>query len=373
MSLEKIAEKIVKAQVKAPWMFLAVALVITLVLAPGLMNLFGNVEPSLEKVLPQDIHEVKLMNQMRTEYGADMVYILLYTTNTLADVRNYEVLRYEDLLAQKIRKNDYVLDVVSTADLVKEQNNNILPQSYDEIKNILHLDPRTPLYVKDDYSLAIMQVRTDTGAEADVVKKVIDSIDDDIASLEQYNPGLEAKITGFNAIDKATFEIIISDFILITLFSFILISLTVYFTFRSLTKGLMPMIVVMVAIIWTMGIVGYVGITITVVTMVAAAMLMGLGIDFGIHIVHNFFELRKTLNPEKSLEETMKELLRAMIGSSFTTSAGFLALLFGTLPTMKNLGIILAIGIIATLLGAVFVLPVVVYLYDRSKSKKSSS
>ena len=61
------------------------------------------------------------------------------------------------------------------------------------------------------------------------------------------------------------------------------------------------------------------------------------------------------------------ELLRAMLGASLTTSAGFLALLFGVLPAMKNLGIILALGIIFTLIGAVFLLPVVIYLSDNKK------
>jgi len=40
----------------------------------------------------------------------------------------------------------------------------------------------------------------------------------------------------------------------------------------------------------------------------------------------------------------MNELLRAMIAASLTTMAGFLALLFGVLPAMKVLGIILSIG-----------------------------
>ena len=59
-----------------------------------------------------------------------------------------------------------------------------------------------------------------------------------------------------------------------------------------------------------------------------------------------------------------------MIGASLTTMAGFLALLFGVLPAMKTLGIILAIGIFTTLIGAIFLLPVIIYLYDVSQSKK---
>jgi hypothetical protein len=101
--------------------------------------------------------------------------------------------------------------------------------------------------------------------------------------------------------------------------------------------------------------------------MVAAAMIMGLGIDFGIHMVHTYFENRKKHNSEEALEETMTELLRAMLGASLTTTAGFLALLFGVLPAMKTLAVILAMGILNTLLGAIFLLPVIVYLYDKKR------
>lgn len=167
-----------------------------------------------------------------------------------------------------------------------------------------------------------------------------------------------------------------SDFAFITMVSMALVMIVVFVTFRSIVKGFLPMIVVMTALLWTMGIVGYLGLTITVVSMVSAAMIMGLGIDFGIHVVHSFFHLKEKYGDrkgtrERALKETMQELLRAMVGASFTTISGFLALLFGVLPAMKTLGIILALGIFTTLIGAVFLLPVIVYLYDRASSNSN--
>ncbi len=67
--IEKIADKITAAQLKSPKMFIAVFIIITLLLVPGIFKLVDNVEPSLEKVLPQDIEEVKTMNDMREQFG----------------------------------------------------------------------------------------------------------------------------------------------------------------------------------------------------------------------------------------------------------------------------------------------------------------
>jgi predicted RND superfamily exporter protein len=362
--LEDIAERIVNAQTKKPYLFILGFLVLGLLIAPGILRLVGNVEPSLEKVLPQDIEEVKTMNDMRTQFGADMMYLLVYAEGPVTDVRQPEFLSYIDLLAQKIRTRDHIREVTTLADQVRSANNGVIPDSFLQTKESLRPNPLVSQYANEDYSFSVIRIRSDTGASAATIKQVVGDIETDIASLESLNPGARTEITGFNAIDKATFEVIMSDFAFITLVSMALVGVVVFITFKSFLKGMLPMVVVMNALLWTMGITGYLGLTITVVSMVAAAMIMGLGIDFGIHVVHSYFELRKTKKPTIALKETMRELLRAMMGASFTTISGFLALLFGVLPAMKTLGIILAIGIFTTLIGAVFLLPVVVYLYD---------
>lgn len=364
--IEKIAKKISTTQGKNPKLFLITFGIITLLLIPGIFNLVGNIEPSLEKVLPQNIEEVKTMNDMRSEFGADMMYILAHPVDSILDVRNPAYLNYIDLLEQRIIVHDAILKTESFAGEIKEIGGGNIPDSISEIKSY----KTSKRFVNEDYSLSIIQIKSDTGASAQKIKYVIDAINSDIDALEEINPGIEVEITGFNAIDKATFEVIVSDFGSITIVSMILVMLVVFTVFRSFAKGLMPMAVVMTSLIWTAGIAGYLNLTITVVSMVAAAMIMGLGIDFGIHVVHTYLEKRKTRNSEKALDDTLGELLRAMTGASLTTMAGFLALLFGVLPAMKTLSIILALGILNTLFGAVFLLPVIVYLYDKGQDKK---
>ncbi|MDA3836090.1 MAG: MMPL family transporter [Nanoarchaeota archaeon] len=361
--IEKAAKKISILQGEKPYLFLIIFGIITLVLIPGIFNLVGNVEPSLEKVLPQNIQEVKTMNDMRSEFGADMMYIIAYPVAPIVDARNPAYLNYINLLEQRIIHHDAILKTESLAGEVKYFGGETIPDSISEIKSF----PLSKRFVNDDYSLSIIQIKSDTGSSSERIKDTVDAIKADIEALEEINPGVSVEITGFNAIDKATFEVIISDFGSITIVSMILVMLVVFTVFRSFIKGMMPMAVVMTSLIWTAGIAGYLNLTITVVSMVSAAMIMGLGIDFGIHVVHTYFEKRKSRNPKSALSDTLGELLRAMTGASLTTMAGFLALLFGVLPAMKTLSIILALGIFNTLLGAVFLLPVIVYLYDRGK------
>jgi len=360
---EKIASIIVSYQIKFPKVFMFVFLIINLLLIPGIFNLINNVEPSLERVLPQNIDEIQTMNDMRTEFGADMIYLVLEGEDDTVDLRDLEVLRYIDILGKKILTEENVLEVQSLTTVIG------IPKTIYESKNLIAENPMSLNFINHDSSISIITVRTNTGSSAKAINKIIEEINDDILSVEEYNPNIKTTITGFSAIDRATFNIIIDDFIKITVVSMIGIAIIVLLTFKSLIKGMLPMVIVMNALIWTMGIVGYLGLTITVVSMVSAAMIMGLGIDFGIHQVHSYFEERKKNNPKKSLNNVMEELLRAMFGASLTTIAGFLALLFGVLPAMKTLGIILAIGIFSTLIGAIFLLPVLIYYLDSRGEK----
>src|SRR3989338_5407019 len=337
--LEEFAEKIAKLQVKYPQAVLLVILSITLLLIPGILKV--KIEPSLEKVLPEDLPVIKTMNDMRTQFGADMVYVVL-EPDYAADIREPKILKYIDALQGKLIKNENIL----------------------EVQSILIEDPRTFKFSNKDYSLTFLQLRTDTGTNANLIKKLKFDIKDDIASLEEINPGLKAHTTGFSIIDKATFDIMIFDFSFETPLAFVFIGIVVFIVFRSLLKGFIPMVVVMISMLWTTGMIGYFGIVLSSTNIVAAAMLMGLGIDFGIHILYRFYELKAKNSRENALIYTLRESIRALLAAALTTIAAFLSLLSTPLPAIKNFGIILSIGIASALAAAVVALPAVIFLYD---------
>ena len=368
--LDKIARKIAHAQKQSPWIFIVVFIVLALIIIPGILFLPANIEPSIERLMPAQEKEVSLMNEMREQFGADMLYVVLESDySSLDDVRSVNSVEYIDLLTEKIRYNEYILGTRSLSSILKQSNNGVLPRSDYEIAQLLEQDMvmmQAKDFLGEQSDRTYVEITADTGANIKIIEQVIDSIEQDVASLEVHNPGYKTKITGFGAIDKATFEVIVTDFTNITGLSFMGMVLFLFFYFnRSLKKTLLTVSLIMLSLLIMMGITGYLDLTITVMTMVAAAMIMALGISYGIHVVHGYYVLRKEYSKKNVLTHLQSDLLRALIGSSLTTSAGFLALLFGVLPAMKILGIVLAIGIVVTLLVAVFFLPALVYVTDK--------
>lgn len=81
-----------------------------------------------------------------------------------------------------------------------------------------------------------------------------------------------------------------------------------------------------------------------------AAVLVGLGVDYGIHAVVRFREARLAgAPPPAAWRETVREAGPAILTSAFTTVAGFGVLLFAHLPPLEELGVVMALGILCTL------------------------
>ena len=367
--LEDLGERIAKLQVKKPSLFFTLLILFLLATLPGITLLLGHIEPSLEKILPQQVDEVKAMNEMRSQFGADMMYILVFADGPTSDVYEPDVIKYIDVLSSRLRKNDFILSVSNIADSVKKKNMGIIPESTEEIIYLLKDDPQANMLTNERRDLTVINIRSDTGATASVVKKVVDEMTKEIENVEEFNPGLRLEITGFNSIDKATFEVIMLDFVKIMIFAFVFMLIFLFLYFKDWRNVFSSIFVIAVSVLTTLGIVGYLNITITVVTMVAAAMIMALGISYGINVIFEYYSLKKSNDKNNSLIKLNRSLLRALIGSSLTTSAGFLALLFGIIPAMKNLGIVLTIGIIITLIVSIVFLPVVIYKLDTKGEK----
>lgn len=374
--LDNLAKRIGSAQFKRPSLYITVLIIVLLFTLPGAVFLPGNIEPSIEKLMPSQTSEVKLMNEMREQFGADMVYIVLQAQGPAYDVRSSSSLEYIDILTQRVLYNEHVLQTRSLSSVITSATNDTLPSDEYVIKEILAnemISVQAKDFLDDNFQTTYIEVTTDTGANAAVIKEVLESIEQDISLVEEFNPGFSVRVTGFGTIDKATFEVIITDFKNITGLSFLAMLGFLFFYFKkSLKKTLLSVSVIMFSLLITMGLTGYLDFTITVMTMVAAAMIMALGISYGIHVVHTYYLLRTNHGKKETAVLLQQNLLRALIGSSLTTSAGFLALLFGVLPAMKILGIVLAIGIIVTLIVTVYFLPPLLLVFDRTKKKSSS-
>ncbi|MDH3353181.1 MAG: MMPL family transporter, partial [Nanoarchaeota archaeon] len=138
------------------------------------------------------------------------------------------------------------------------------------------------------------------------------------------------------------------------------------FIFGTFSSALVPIIVVTISVNWLYGTMGYVGLPISTLAGGVAAMVIGIGIDFAIHIMNKFrYERKKGFSMEKSIELAVVETGTALTATSLTTIAAFLAFLVGAMPEMGRFGILMAIGITYSLIFSLVGLPALLVLEER--------
>jgi hypothetical protein len=367
--IDNLGRTLGELEVRHPKKFLWLVLVVTILMLPGLFQL--KIEPSLEKVLPQDLDVLEQMNFMRDEFGADMIYVFHGIEGTIYDdLRRPEILKQILFLEKKYIKENNVLMINSYAQMIADYNEGYIPNDYERIIEIHNYassigDIRSTL-INDDFSIVLSEVKTNTGSNAKTIKNILN--DFNYINKNSNTLGLDIGLTGYNALDKATFDVILSDFSYTTFIAFAFVGFVVYFTFRSIVKGMIPMVAVMVSLLWTNEVVGYLGIPMTVASMGAAAMVMGLGIDFGIHLMSIFREFRdEGKEIKESIILTLEKDIKAIVGTSITTIAGFLSLWFSSLPAMADLGTILLIGIFFSMIAALLMIMPLLYFYEKNR------
>jgi len=127
------------------------------------------------------------------------------------------------------------------------------------------------------------------------------------------------------------------------------------------------------AALWTMGILGWTGKDLSVVTVLVPIFTIVMGSADGLHFVSHFLENKQNGLPNtKSLSITLSSVGRAMIMTTLTTMAGFISLTTINSQSMVQMGFFASIGIGLAAVATWFVLPVVLIESGEFKFKKTS-
>jgi uncharacterized protein len=147
-----------------------------------------------------------------------------------------------------------------------------------------------------------------------------------------------------------------------------------WFENRRPMLGVLTMIPVALVVFWTYGMMYATGIPFGPVTATLAALAVGIGVPFTIHIARRFEEDRQRYDSlEDALRSTTRHTGGALAGSAFTTMAGFGILMTSTLTPFQQMGQVTVYAIGLSLIGAVLVLPSLLALWERWHRKRGTT
>ena len=144
--------------------------------------------------------------------------------------------------------------------------------------------------------------------------------------------------------------------------------------FRHVRWPLLPLPIVLLGIIWTVGAMGFFHIPMGMVTFAAFPIMIGLGIDYAIQF-HNRIdeELIKGKSSVEAAISTVNHVAIPVAIAVTVTEAGFIALLSSPVPSINDFGKVCMIGLVMCYLSALFVNTTVLYLSERKSPRKKKA
>lgn len=211
--------------------------------------------------------------------------------------------------------------------------------------------------------------------DIDLLYKSVYGVNEIIQSLNSELEGIELNIGGELGWIVARHEGVGSDMVLPTVIALLLIIVLFFFSFTKIRKILLAVLALIVGILISMGAIAITFGQITMITSIFAVILLGLGIDFGIHLISNYDDFRlKGRKPAEAMHDTMHSGGAPIILGGITTACAFFALgLFSSAPAVHEFGIVAGMGVVITLLSMVLFLPALIIVLGGSGEIKKTS
>jgi len=358
-----------KLQVAHPVLVLAAVAIFTIIIFPGLFLMYF--DTSNENFLPEDDAVVEALFIVGSEFGGFQTLTVLFIVDReesgdILDLREYSFLKKLDELSNILLELNYIDRVFSPINQIKAANSGVLPKDLLTIREIFENNPSLKEFYNSDYSIMKINLSASSFGETDVERDA--TYDEITAILESVELpfGVKPKLWGSIIQFRELNANLGADLSFTTMITFLAIFLLVWIFFRSIVSGALAIVPIIISIIWTVGTMGYINLPFTILTSGFIPLVMGLGIDFSIHLIHKIKHLQKIGHSiEKSIIETMEETGESIFASTITTSIGFLSLLLASLLVTQRLGMTLTLSIIYIFLGCVIIIPPILLLQER--------
>ncbi|MGA4719869.1 efflux RND transporter permease subunit [Fictibacillus nanhaiensis] len=184
---------------------------------------------------------------------------------------------------------------------------------------------------------------------------------------------LHTKISGTPKIYGAIYNSMMKDMSIMLGLSLVLMAAILFIVFPVKWR-LLALPVVLMSLFWTIGIMGYIGVPMSMVTMAILPILIGLGTDFAIQFHNRYDEELKTGKPVKeAILQSIKKMGPAVGIAVFAMTLGFITLLISKVPMIQHFGIMLSVGVIVSYTVSLMLMYSVFMLRDRQVTPKTIS
>jgi predicted RND superfamily exporter protein len=190
------------------------------------------------------------------------------------------------------------------------------------------------------------------------VPEVVAFSRDLVRQMEERYPTIELHLTGIVLLNNAFSEMSLIDIKTLVPVMFGLIILVLAVLLRSVWGTLATVLVIFLSILTAVGAAGWLGIKLTPPVAASPTMIMTLAVANCVHLLVTFLQrLRGGETRQEAMRESLRINLQPILLTSVTTAIGFLSMNFSDAPPFRDLGNVVAIGVLASFLYCVALVP----------------
>ncbi|MBW4827406.1 MAG: hydrophobe/amphiphile efflux-3 (HAE3) family transporter [Clostridiaceae bacterium] len=235
------------------------------------------------------------------------------------------------------------------------------PHNQKELDNILYEDGKlrdifSDTIIDDNHMMLMIKLK------GNLEDSAIDSIYEDVSyTMEKEDFDVKYIVSGKPVLDSSLRTEMKSNMIRMVAFAvvlmFIILSLVFKVRWRVLSLG-----IIFVSVIATLGLMGHLNVSMTMVSMAVFPILIGLGIDYSIQFQNRYEE-------EQSVKITLTQIGKAVGLAVLATALGFVSLFASPVPMIQDFGKMLTIGVMVSFIGSIFLLMPILATRDTVASK----
>ncbi|MCK4731045.1 MAG: MMPL family transporter, partial [Methanophagales archaeon] len=368
---------IARLLVERPKTVLLVFTIVTILIGIQASHIY--MDSDLSQYLPEDDPTVQLWMKIDQEFQIGST-ILIYVEAD--DIRDPYVLREMGRVGSLVNKfendkgeQDGVLSVRSLAALIKAENakpwmiGGLGGMGKDEIpldENLIsrYLSRITIQQTKgvlftNTYKVAVIIVQLAEDADYDEILAITqDAIDHRGTSYAVMS------ITGSIAMQQAIQKYSMQNLLIMFPIALVLVSIVLFFFHRTVKGIIIAFLPPAYALALTFGVLGAVKPELTIISVSIVALLMGLGVDYSIHLIHRYHE-EVACGNEKALNKACMMIGRNTLVTSLTTMAAFFSMALAPIRMAAEYGIMSFIAISFSALSVFLFIPSLLMLEER--------
>ena len=320
-------------------------LVFCLICALFCIGLYGmtmlTMQTGWETYMNKDSPKGDLQSKYTQDFQTDTIILIIEAGDPLSP----ETLDYINNLEKNIRQQRNIRSTLSVVDVLKQANGGTIPSSGTEIDRIISsLPPETRNTVAPSNVLTLVQISLDQGLSESVKTSALNTVTS-VVDSSNPPPGVKVEISGSPAFTKQMSAGLMNNMGILIGGALILMIITMGILFAYVRHRFMPVLLVAVGLVSSLGLMGIAGISLNMAVIGAFPVLIGLGIDYAIQFHARFDEEARKGSLEDAVFTTVTRTGPAVMYAMLATCMGFLAMFISDVPMIRSFGLVSIIGI----------------------------